>query len=1219
MIKALRNHIILVLLIFTSLGVEAQNQAANWYFGENAGLNFMTGNPVPVLTGALSTMEGCSSISTIDGSLRFYTDGSTVWDRHDDEMPNGDGLMGNSSSTQSGLIVPKPGSTNLFYIFTVDDVAHGNGGSNGLRYSLVDMNLNGFLGDVVNGEKNILLIAPLCEKVTAVGHANGTDIWVIAQKWNTNNFYSYLVTSSGVNTTPVVSSAGIVIQNDIDNAKGYLKVSPDGNTIAKANAGLKSVEIFGFNTTTGIISDQNIITDHSLGGEPYGIEFSPNGELLYVNTWKSNPGKILYQYNLEAPDVLGSRVQIATGTEGALQLAPDNRIYVAQNQGGSLSVINEPNNIGADCLFSFGSVSLGGKRSRWGLPPFIQSFFSFNPGFYFDDSCLGDSTQFHENSSSEPDSLIWDFGDGTPKSIEPDPLHLYTSTGLYFVKLTVWIGGIEGSVTHLVLMSEKAQVNLGNDTTYCSGDTLVLFAGNDAEEYLWHDGDTNNTFNADTTGLYWVKATIGTCSVYDSIDVKVLPSYFLQIDTTFCAGDSVYAGGEYRKTTGDYYDSLYNYIGCDSIIKTSLVVHDTFLIEQQLGICNGDSALLGGSYQKVSGVYFDHYQTSWGCDSTLQSELTVYDKIETHTEVGLCEGDSLYLEGEWQTSSGIFHDTLTSAWGCDSVSVTELTISDVIHAHTETDICQGDSAYADGDWQKTEGIYIDSTKSSGGCDSVHTLNLFVNDNYSINWDTLICEGDSIYAGGDYQTTPGTYLDYLLTIKGCDSTIQTQLSITLLPVVDLGKDTSIMDGKTLTLDASGTPNATYLWQDGSTNNTFQVTESGTYWVTVTSQEGCENSDTINVSFLETPVVDLGPDQGFCEGDTLMLEVDEGYASYLWQDSSTNNTYQVTEEGTYWVTVTSQDGCENSDTVYIYNDIPVVDLGPDQELCDLDTLTLRINEGYASYLWQDSSTNNTYQVTESGTYWVRVTSQAGCENSDTVHIDFLESPVVDLGPDMGFCEGDTLTLEVDEGYASYFWQDGTTNNVYQITKGGTYWVSVTNQDGCEGSDTVNIMNNTPYVFLGNDTTLLYGDSLILNAGSEGQEYTWQDGSSDQWFTVKEDGTYWVNVSNGECSASDTINVEFYGDCVVLIPNVFTPNVDGYNDEFFASYDEQVGPFKMSVFNRWGQTIFEANDINRHWDGKYKGTLVPEGVYYWVVEYYCYGAPDKQILKGSVTVIY
>ncbi len=855
-----RNRFIInrFLLLFTAVLLAgqllAQNQAANWYFGENAGLNFLSGSPVPILTGALSTMEGCSSISTSDGALRFYTDGIYVWDKHDNLMPNGSGLMGDPSSTQSGIIVPKPGSSNIFYIFTVDEVSTSPvGGTNGLRYSVVDMNLNGFLGDVVSGQKNILLTAPLCEKVTAVGHANGTDIWVIAQKWGTNNFYSYLVTSSGVNTTPVISSAGVVIQGDIDNAKGYLKVSPDGKTIAKANAGLKSVEIFGFNTTTGEVSNQNVITDNGLGGEPYGIEFSPNSELLYVNTWKSKPGKILYQYNLKAPDVVGSRVQIATGTEGALQLAPDNRIYVAQNQNSNLSVINEPNNLGAACLFNYLTVSLGGKTSRWGLPPFIQSFFSFNPGYYFENTCFSDSTQFHENSSSEPDSLIWDFGDaasGSNFSTEPDPKHLFSKKGLFFVELTVWISGVEGSVTHLVNISEKPTVNLGPDTTFCSGDTLILDAGNDAESYLWHNGDTNNTFPADTTGLYWVKATNKTCDVYDSIDVTVLPSYFRQIDTAFCAGDSVYAGGEYRKTTGTYYDSLSNYIGCDSVIKTVLVVHDTFLIEKQLGVCYGDSAFLGGSWQTESGVYFDYMNTSWGCDSTIQTELTVYDKIENNQVIGICEGDSIFVGGDWQTASGIFTDTLQSVWGCDSVVITDLTVSDVIHTETETDICQGDSLFAGGEWQTEAGTYIDSAQSIGGCDSVHTTMLYVNDVYDITWDTLICEGDSVYCGGDYQTTPGTYHDYLLTIKGCDSTVETLLSVTLLPVVDLGNDTSIMDGETLTLNAGGTPNATYLWQDGSTDSIYVVSDSGTYSVTVSNLCGFKE-DSIKVTIYFPP--------------------------------------------------------------------------------------------------------------------------------------------------------------------------------------------------------------------------------------------------------------------------------------------------------------------------------------------------------------------------------
>ncbi len=844
------------ILMFLSNGqIKAQNQAANWYFGDFAGLNFSTGNPVPILDGSLSTWEGCSSISNDNGTTRFYTDGVTVWDRHNEIMPNGTSLMGNASSTQSGIIVPKPGSTNLYYIFTIDEVGTSPpGGINGLRYTLVDMNLNGFLGSVVDTVKNVLLTAPMCEKLTAIGHANGTDIWVISQKWGTNDFYAYLVTATGVDDNPVISTAGAIIQGDIDNAKGYMKVSPDGTLLAKANVGLKSVEIFNFSTTTGMVSDQNIITDNGLGGEPYGVEFSPNGQLLYINTWKSNPGKILYQYDLTAPDVVGSRVQIATGTNGALQLAPDNRIYVAQRNSGNISVINYPNEQGTACQFSFGTVSLGGNTSNWGLPPFITSFFSFNPGYNYGPGCFGDSTEFHENSSSEPDSLFWDFGDtgsgSNNYSTLPDPKHLFSTVGFYFVKLTVWISGVEGEVTHLVRISQKPTVDLGNDTTFCSSDTLILYAGDDAESYLWQSGDTNNTFPADTTGIYWVKATNKTCYVYDSVDVTVLPAYFLQIDTSFCAGDSIFAGGEYRKTTGNYYDSLYNYIGCDSVIKTSLVVNDTFYFANQIGICTGDSLFAGGSWQKTSGVYYDSLLTLTGCDSILRTDLTVYDIQVTQNPMGICQGDSAFLQGAWQKQSGTYYDTLQSVWGCDSVAITNLTVSDIINVHDTTNICQGDSVFAAGEWQKSAGIYMDTTQSSGGCDSIHLLNLSVNPTYDIQWDTTICEGDSLYAGGDYQHSPGNYLDFLATIKGCDSTVLTRLSINLLPAVDIGNDTSILNGTTITLNAGGTPNATYLWQDGNTDSLYVVSDSGTYSVTVTNLCG-SNSDSITVTIYFPP--------------------------------------------------------------------------------------------------------------------------------------------------------------------------------------------------------------------------------------------------------------------------------------------------------------------------------------------------------------------------------
>jgi len=511
----------------------AQQQANYWYFGQNAGLSFASGTPVAQLDGALNTMEGCSSISTDNGTLRFYTDGIRVWNRDHVQMPNGFGLLGDPSSSQSGIIVPRPASDNLYYIITIDDVANGSSGLNGINYSMVDMNLQGWKGDVVDTVKNINLTTPMCEKVTAVGHDNGFDTWVITQKWGTNHIYAYLVTNEGVNHDPVISELGLVIGGlgvDIDNAKGYMKVSPNGEVLAKGNAGLRSVEIFDFNNATGRANNAKVIP--GLPGEPYGIEFSPDGKLLYVNTWKSNPQKKLLQYNLEAGDIndiIASKYEVASGTEGALQIAPDNRIYVAMRNSGSLSRINSPNSIGADCNFEWATISLGGRTCSWGLPPFIQSYFSFNAAFYNDKPCFTIPTQFYENSSQEPDSVLWNFGDtgsgADNTTTEIDPLHLFSKLGLFSVSLTVWIEGIEVSVNHLVIVGDKPYVNLGNDTSFCQGELYLLDAGPDFDAYLWQNGEETRTITVNTTGTYWVEVTVDdNCSNSDTVSVTFTPN-----------------------------------------------------------------------------------------------------------------------------------------------------------------------------------------------------------------------------------------------------------------------------------------------------------------------------------------------------------------------------------------------------------------------------------------------------------------------------------------------------------------------------------------------------------------------------------------------------------------------------------------------------------------------------------------------------------------------
>ena len=151
---------ILTIALLVSAVAFGQREAVNWYFGNNAGLNFNN--------------EGCATFSDGNGNLLFYTEGVNVWNRNHQIMPNGEGLLGSTSATQSAMVLPRPGSSNIYYIFTSDNVqSYQNGeGGVGFNYSVIDMNLNGGLGDVT--VKNINLLPNASEKVTAVRNNAGT-------------------------------------------------------------------------------------------------------------------------------------------------------------------------------------------------------------------------------------------------------------------------------------------------------------------------------------------------------------------------------------------------------------------------------------------------------------------------------------------------------------------------------------------------------------------------------------------------------------------------------------------------------------------------------------------------------------------------------------------------------------------------------------------------------------------------------------------------------------------------------------------------------------------------------------------------------------------------------------------------------------------------------------------------------------------------------------
>ncbi|MFS4483312.1 T9SS type B sorting domain-containing protein [Hyunsoonleella sp. 2307UL5-6] len=404
----MKNTLILILLCITTFSLFAQKQAANWYFGQNAGITFNDDGTVSELTdGSLSTAEGCTTISDTEGNLLFYTDGITVWDRLHRTMPNANqtsgGLFGDPSSTQSAIVIPQPNNESLFYVFTVDTRGPNDSIDLGFNYSIVDMRLNNGFGDIVPTAKNINLRNDSSEKISAVvKDCESQELWVItfgpSNRIENNQifydtFYAYQVTDSGINTTPVVSPFPSL---NITDPRGYLKFSPDGTKIACANV-TSGLYLYDFDVNTGQVSNQTPLQiNSSQASKPqsaYGLEFSQSNELLYVTAYYDAADPIefsdpnaqftsLIQYDITATDVSNSAVTIdeRVGFRGGLQLGIDGRIYRAMSRtfftgSPNLSVINAPNARGLDCNYQHNKISLS-RNSTQGLPPFITSFFT---------------------------------------------------------------------------------------------------------------------------------------------------------------------------------------------------------------------------------------------------------------------------------------------------------------------------------------------------------------------------------------------------------------------------------------------------------------------------------------------------------------------------------------------------------------------------------------------------------------------------------------------------------------------------------------------------------------------------------------------------------------------------------------------------------------------------------------------------------------------------
>ncbi len=371
------------------------------------------------------------------------------------------------------------------------------------------------------------------------------------------------------------------------------------------------------------------------------------------------------------------------------------------------------------------------------------------------------------------------------------------------------------------------------------------------------------------------------------------------------------------------------------------------------------------------------------------------------------------------------------------------------------------------------------------------------------------------------------------------------------------------------------------------------------------------------------IDLGADSILCEGETLVLDANyAGAISYEWNDGSMESTLGVVANGMYTVTVTDDCGITASDEILVEFLPPVefLDLGDDLVLCPGESYELDASliDG-VDYEWNDGSTNPMLTVIETGVYAVSVTTSCGVQTGD-VFIEFQEVPIISIFPDDTLaCQGESILLNATLPDAlAYNWQDGSTEPILEVDEAGYYQVTVSFECGTYLDDIfVNYNDYDLTVDLGRDTTFCFEDSIVLNANTIfASTFQWQDGSTEPYFIVKESGNYALTVSDGCTTEEDQIFIRMKSCCNVFVPNVFSPNFDGANDEFKTFSNCTLPVFDLQVFNRWGAIVFQSNEQSNTWDGTINGQKGQEGVYVWVLRYN--DGLEDQVLAGDVTLI-
>lgn len=759
---------------------------------------------------------------------------------------------------------------------------------------------------------------------------------------------------------------------------------------------------------------------------------------------------------------------------------------------------------------------------------------------------FGDSIICENNvnmlTAAPADSYVWSTGD-TTKSI------MANGVGDYSVILNTRYGC---SVTahHSITQELPAPIpQITGNNIICNGEESI-FTASGADNFEWNTGAHSESISVNTAGTYSVTCVHPNgCSAtgYRTL-INASPQIIITGDTSICIGQTsiveATGGYSYHWSTGENSPLLVttptqtttrileatSESGCQSSRIVTIAVNplpNPSILGESV-FCQGDSSTLyasggvdylwsnGASGSEISikntGIYVVTVTNAFGCTNTASHSITA--NAQPHITI---TGDTIFCQGS--------NSQLTAIGGTSFLWNTGVSTQSTIVSHS--------------------GLYTVTATNNNGCSS--TKSVYITSIPApignIIGETRICEGErtlltatggTSYIWNDGSTEPtlsvtqaGTYTVTISNEEGCTSIVSKNVTTLPRPNATIAGNTELCAGNSTTLIATG--GISYLWNDSTTTSFKNITETGTYSVIVTDNNGCSAVASTTVIVNEAPDITITGDAHICIGEsTLLTATIYGSGHFLWSNGEQSSFINVSPNHTtnYTVVATNTNGCVSTESFTVnVHPYPNPAIIGESSFCQGESTTLTAVGGN-SYLWSNYEQTPSISVSTPGVYVVTVSSEYGCSSTSSHTVVSHPLPVPQITGESTFCDGSFATLNASGGI-SYLWSSGEATPNISAYQAGTYTVTITNEQGCTSTAQTQVTSNTPpSVVINGATEICEGDYTVFNVASNANcNYVWNTESVGNSIVASTAGTYTVTATspNGcTATASHTMRV-------------------------------------------------------------------------------------------------